>query len=290
MHQHTASPTAPNISANAIPIARRAVVASLAGSGFAAMPAAGQGGQLPPAATSSRDDRLVLERGTERIALVIYPGFTALDLFGPHNMLAGLRPARMDLVAATREPVVTDTGVSVLPSATFADIAPGLDILFVPGGSLGTLAAMKNAALLAFIAQQGAASRFVTSVCTGSLVLGAAGLLRGYRATTHWAAMEALPPFGATAMADRVVIDRNRITGAGVSAGLDLGLQLVATMRDRPYAERVQLAAEYDPQPPFDAGSPAKAAPESLARLRTLYAPFAAEALRIGRASDMVPG
>jgi transcriptional regulator GlxA family with amidase domain len=241
----------------------------------------------PPAATPERPTALA--RGTERIALLIYPGFTALDLFGPHNMLAGLRPARMDLVSATREPVVTDTGVSVLPSATFTDIAPGLDVLFVPGGSLGTLAAMKNEALLAFVAQQGAAARYVTSVCTGALVLGAAGLLRGYRATTHWAAMEALAAFGATPVGARVVADRNRITGAGVSAGLDFGLQLVATFRDRAYAERVQLAAEYDPQPPFDAGSPAKATPESLARLRALYAPFAAEALRIGRQAGTAP-
>jgi cyclohexyl-isocyanide hydratase len=230
------------------------------------------------------------DRGTERIALLIYPGFTALDLFGPHNMLAALRPARMDLVAATREPVVTDTGISVLPSATFADIAPELDLLFVPGGSLGTLAAMKNSALLEFVALQGAVSRFVTSVCTGSLVLGAAGLLRGYRATTHWAAMDALAPFGATAVGERVVADRNRITGAGVSAGLDFGLQLVSMFRDRTYAERVQLAGEYDPQPPFNAGSPAKAAPESLAYLRTHYASFVTEALRIGRASGMGPG
>jgi len=229
------------------------------------------------------------DRGAERIALLIYPGFTALDLFGPHNMLAGLRPARMDLVAATRDPVVTDTGVSLLPSATFADIAPGLDVLFVPGGSAGTLAAMQDAALLAFVARQGEAARFVTSVCTGSLVLGAAGLLRGYRATTHWAAMAALAPFGATAVDERVVVDRNRITGAGVSAGLDFGLRLVAMFCDRAYAERVQLAAEYDPQPPFASGSPAKASAETLALLRTLYAPVATEALRIGRASAMVP-
>ena len=182
--------------------------------------------------------------GVERIAFLIYPGFTALDLFGPHHMFAGLMPARMDLVAATRAPVRTDLGVEIQPTATFDEIEPGLDILCVPGGAQGTLAAMADPATIAFLARQGAAARWVTSVCTGSLVLGAAGLLRGYSATTHWATRELLPIFGATRVDARVVTDRNRMTGGGVTAGIDFGLTLVARLRDRGYAEAVQLLAE----------------------------------------------
>ena len=212
----------------------------------------------------------------ERIAILVYPGFTALDLFGPHHMLAGLRPARLDLVGRTRAPVQTDTGVTITPSAGFDDIAPGLDILLVPGGTEGTLAAMEDADTRAFLAAQGAAARYITSVCTGSLILGAAGLLRGRRATSHWVTLEVLRHFGAIPVAERVVEDGNVMTGAGVSAGLDLGLTLVARLRDQHYAERVQLVAEYDPHPPLHAGSPALAPPGTTAATRALFAPFVA--------------
>ncbi|SJZ69686.1 DJ-1/PfpI family protein [Enhydrobacter aerosaccus] len=223
-------------------------------------------------------------RGKERIALLIYPGFTALDLFGPHNMLCGLMPEKIDLVAKTSDPVITDTGVTIVPSATFGDIAPGLDVLFVPGGTKGTLAALQDEATREFVARQGASARYVTSVCTGSLILGAAGLLRGYRATSHWVARDILSEFGAQPVDSRVVIDRNRVTGAGVSAGLDFGLTLVGLLRDAGYAQRVQLVAEYDPHPPFDAGTPAKAPADVTADMRTMFAPFAAEALKAARA------
>ncbi|MBS0519881.1 MAG: DJ-1/PfpI family protein [Proteobacteria bacterium] len=248
---------------------------SLATAVLAAAATAGTGahaGPPPPA------------RGKERIALLVYPGFTALDLFGPHNMLSGLLPEKLDLVARTPEPVTTDTGVKILPSATFADIAPGLDVLFVPGGTKGTLAAMQDDATRAFVARHGETARYVTSVCTGSLILGAAGLLRGYRATSHWVTREILPEFGAEPVEARVVVDRNRVTGAGVSAGLDLGLTLVGLLRDPGYAQRVQLVAEYDPHPPFDAGTPAKAPADVTADMRAMFAPFAAEARKVAQA------
>jgi putative intracellular protease/amidase len=216
--------------------------------------------------------------GCERIALLIYPGFTALDLFGPHHMLAGLRPNRLDLVAKTKDSLATDTMVHITPTASFADIEPGLDVLLVPGGTAGTLAAMQDEATRTFIATQGAAARFVTSVCTGSLILGAAGLLRFHRATSHWAAREVLSAFGAEPIDARVVIDRNRITAAGVNAGLDLGLTLAGLLRNTATAQRIQLFAEYDPQPPYHAGTLAKAPPDIAADMRIPAEAFAAQA------------
>lgn len=223
--------------------------------------------------------------GRERIAFLIYPGFTALDVFGPHNMLAGLMPERLDLVAATREPVRTDTGISILPTASFAEIEPGLDVLCVPGGTRGTLAAMADPATIAFLARQGAAARWVTSVCTGALVLGAAGLLRGYRATGHWLLRDLLSIFGAEPVNARVVTDRNRMTGGGVTAGIDFGLTLVARMRDPAYARAVQLVAEYDPEPPFRAGTPATAPAETVTFITDMFADFVVEAREASQAA-----
>ncbi|MEF8697951.1 MAG: DJ-1/PfpI family protein [Candidatus Accumulibacter sp. UW20] len=192
----------------------------------------------------------------DRIAMVLYPGFTALDLVGPQYMFGNLMGATVDLVSETMAPVESDTKLSILPTRTFEDCSRVLDLLFVPGGGQGTLAAMSNERLIDFLADRGSRAGLVTSVCTGSLVLGQAGLLRGYRATSHWVALGLLGEFGATPVDARVVEDRNRITGAGVSAGLDMGLRVVARMRDREYAEAVQLLAEYAPQPPFNAGTP----------------------------------
>ncbi len=197
--------------------------------------------------------------GAERIAMLIYPGFTALDLFGPHHMLAGLRPARLDLVASTCAPLKTDTGVTIVPAVGFDEVEEGLDILLVPGGTEGTLAAMQDAPTRAFIARHTASAKLVASVCTGSLILAAAGVLRGRRATSHWLTLDILPLFGATPVAERVVEDGKFITGAGVSAGLDLGLTIVQRLRGTAYAQAVQLVAEYDPQPPLAAGTPGTA-------------------------------
>jgi putative intracellular protease/amidase len=223
--------------------------------------------------------------GAEQIAFLIYPQFTALDMVGPHHMLAGLMGATVHLVAATREPVRSDTGLVFLPSATFEECPGDLDIICVPGGTRGTLAAMQDAATMGFLRDRGGRAKHVTSVCTGSLLLGAAGLLAGYRATSHWATKALLPIFGATPVDARVVQDRNRITGGGVTAGIDFGLTLVGRLRDRPYAEAVQLIAEYDPRPPFSAGTPETAPAEIRTLIDGMFVDFIRQAGDIGRAS-----
>lgn len=193
------------------------------------------------------------------IAILLYPHCTALDLVGPQHMFSALMGARMHFVAKTADVVVTDTGLPIMPTRTFADCPNDLLILCVPGGAAGTLAAMQDAATMDFIRDRGSRAQYVTSVCTGSLILGAAGLLRGYRATSHWLTVDLLPSFGATPVRERVVRDRNRITGGGVTAGIDFGLSIVKEFCDLDYAKGVQLLAEYDPAPPLDAGSPEKA-------------------------------
>ncbi|WP_459548630.1 DJ-1/PfpI family protein [Nocardia sp. X0981] len=195
--------------------------------------------------------------------MVLYPDCTALDFVGPQYAFGCLAGATVHQVAATTAPIVTDTGVILTPTSTFAECPREVDVLFVPGGTNGTLAAMRDPATIEFVTDRGARARLVTSVCTGSLLLAAAGLLEGYRATCHWAASDLLTHAGAIPVDSRVVIDRNRVTGAGVSAGLDLGLLVISMLRDRRYAETVQLMAEYAPQPPFGAGSPA-AAPDAV--------------------------
>lgn len=157
------------------------------------------------------------------------------------------------LVAATPAPVRSERGLTMTPDIAF-DRAPPLDIVCVPGG-VGVNSMMENAALLEFLQGQARRARYVTSVCTGALLLGAAGLLRGYRATTHWLSMDLLPLFGAYAVDERVVIDRNRITGAGVTAGIDFGLVVASEVFGPAVAQEIQLTIEYDPAPPFRSGS-----------------------------------
>ncbi|MGA0570414.1 DJ-1/PfpI family protein [Variovorax sp. VNK109] len=212
--------------------------------------------------------------GKEQIGMVMYPGMTALDFVGPQYMFASLLGATVHHVAADMKPVKCDTQISLLPTATFSQVPENLDILFVPGGGAGTITAMQDASLLRFVAEHGRRAKWVTSVCTGSLVLGAAGLLTGYRATSHWVTTPLLAEVGAIADKSRVVRDRNRITGAGVSAGLDLGLTLVGILRDTLYAETVQLLAEYAPQPPYNAGTPRTAPPEAKAMLDDMFKEF----------------
>lgn len=189
-------------------------------------------------------------------AMLLFPGFTMLDLIGPQTVLCG--PVTTQLVAKTRDPVISDTGISISPAAAFDDIPQDLDILFVPGGP-GQVDVFKDDATLAFLADRGARARWVTAVCTGSLILGAAGLLKGYKATTHWAAVPLLPIFGAEHAEGRVIIDRNRITGGGVTAGIDFGLTLLDAIFGPGIARATQLLMEYDPAPPFDAGNPNRA-------------------------------
>lgn len=213
-----------------------------------------------------------------QIAMLLYPGFTALDLVGPQYMLAGMMGAKVHLVASSLSPVASDTGITVLPTMTLADCPRDLDLLFIPGGGLGTLEAMRNESLVKFVADRGSRAKWVTSVCTGSLVLATAGLLKGHKATSHWIARDLLALAGATPVDARVVRDQNRITGAGVSAGLDLGLTLVELMRDKLYAQSMQLLAEYAPEPPFNAGTPRTAPPEATAMLVDMFKGFSAGA------------
>lgn len=249
----------------------------------AAVPAAGILAPLltrsAPAAEPGHDMSMAPPHwyGNEQIAMLLYPGFTALDLIGPQYMFAALMGATVHLVAKTRDLVTSDTGVAVLPTATLAECPADLTIVFVPGGTRGTLAAMRDEAILAFLADRSRRATYVTSVCTGSLLLGAAGLLDGYRATSHWLTRPLLPLFGATAVNQRVVWDRNRVTGAGVTAGIDFGLSLVAKLRDSDYAETLQLLAEYVPEPPFNAGSPATAVPRQRQMLEDMLTSFVAE-------------
>lgn len=220
--------------------------------------------------------------GHEQIAFLIYPEFTALDMVGPHHMLTGLMGATTHLVAKTRDPVKSDTGLVFVPSATFEECPRDLDIICVPGGSTGTLAAMQDEATIRFLKDRGNRAKFVTSVCTGSLLLGAAGLLDGYKATSHWAARKLLPLFGAIPTDGRVVTDRNRITGGGVTAGIDFGLSLVGRQRDQTYAQAVQLLAEYAPEPPFDAGTPARAPAEVTKMMEDMFVDFVRNVETVG--------
>ncbi|WP_296680663.1 DJ-1/PfpI family protein [Novosphingobium sp.] len=197
------------------------------------------------------------------IAFLLFPGVTQLDLTAPAQFLSRLPGAKVDLVWNRIEPVPTDAGFSILPTATFADV-PHTDLLCVPGG-MGIAQVIDHPAALAWIRQVGPEAEWVTSVCTGALVLGAAGLLRGYRATTHWAWHDMLSMFGAEPVAARTVFDRNRVTGGGVTAGIDFALALIARIAGDDHARAVQLALEYDPAPPFDCGSPGKAGPELVA-------------------------
>ena len=200
------------------------------------------------------------------IGILIFPAVTQLDATGPAQVLARTPGATLHMIWKTRDPVKTDAGFSIVPTTTFAD-CPQLDVICIPGGA-GQIDLMNDAETLAFVAAQGAKARYVTSVCTGSLVLGAAGLLNGYKSACHWASRDLLAAFGAIPVAERVVRDRNRVSGGGVTAGIDFGLTLLAELAGDEVAQSVQLGLEYDPQPPFQSGSPEKAGAERTARVR----------------------
>jgi cyclohexyl-isocyanide hydratase len=195
---------------------------------------------------------------TTRIGFLLFPRLTQLDLTGPYEVFGRLPDAQVLLVGEGE--ARSDTGLRLRPDAGYSE-APQLDVLCVPGGP-GVNAAMEDQALLQFLRVQATRASWVTSVCTGALVLGAAGLLRGYRATTHWLSLDLLARFGATPVRKRVVIDRNRATGGGVTAGIDFGLRLAAELRGEKVAQEIQLVMEYDPAPPFTAGSPRTASHE----------------------------
>lgn len=205
---------------------------------------------------------------TLHIGFLLFPNVTQLDLTGPAQVLSRVPGAKTHLVWKTLDAVPTDVGFSINPTTTFAD-CPQLDVLCVPGG-FGVEALFEDDETLDFLRRQAEHARYVTSVCNGSLVLGVAGLLRGYRSACHWMWLPLLERFGAKPVAERIVRDRNRISGGGVTAGIDFGFALAAELAGEEAARTIQLALEYDPQPPFDAGSPQGAGPEIVARLRAL--------------------
>jgi cyclohexyl-isocyanide hydratase len=201
-----------------------------------------------------------------QIGLVIFPKVTQLDFTGPLQVFSRVPGATVHLIWKRIEPVPSDTVLTLTPTTTFAD-CPQLDVICVPGGA-GTDDMVNDEEMLDFLRRQAESAKYVTSVCTGSLVLGAAGLLKGFRATTHWTAMDYLAPFGAIPTKTRVCVDRNRVTGGGVTAGIDFALTLVSILADRRTAEAIQLGIEYNPAPPFNSGSPDTAPPEILALMK----------------------
>lgn len=203
---------------------------------------------------------------TFHIGMLLYPGLTQLDLTGPFELMHRLPGAKVHLLWKTRDPITSDSGMTFVPSTTLADCPP-LDLVFVPGGD-GQVQLMTDPEVLGFLREHGLRAKYVTSVCTGSLLLGAAGLLKGYKATSHWAFVDLLPLFGAEPVAGRVVIDGNRITAGGVTAGIDFGLQLVAEIAGEEKAKEIQLGLEYDPAPPYQCGHPSRAEPELVTAVR----------------------
>ncbi|MGH6715033.1 MAG: DJ-1/PfpI family protein [Bradyrhizobium sp.] len=225
-----------------------------------------------------------------QIGVLLFPKVTQLDLTGPVQVFCSLPDAKVHLIWKRIEPVASDCVLTLTPTVTFAD-CPQLDVICVPGG-VGSDDMVNDEEVLAFLRKQADGAQYITSVCTGSLVLGAAGLLKGYRAATHWAAREFLSAFGAITSQDRVCIDRNRITGGGVTAGIDFALTLVSIIAGRRTAEAIQLRLEYNPAPPFQSGSPDTAPPEVLALINDRIAPHRArrgEAMRSAAARLALP-
>jgi cyclohexyl-isocyanide hydratase len=206
-----------------------------------------------------------------QIGFVLFPNLTQLDFTGPLQVLSRLPGSTAHIVAKTRDPVPSDAALALVPTTTFGD-CPALDLLCVPGG-FGVDQAIEDDETMAFVRREGARARYVTSVCTGAFVLGAAGLLRGRRATTHWAYHHLLPRVGAVPERARVVRDGHVFTGGGVTAGIDFAFTLLNEIAGPRVAQAVQLGLEYDPHPPFDAGSPASAPPAIRASADERYAP-----------------
>jgi cyclohexyl-isocyanide hydratase len=202
------------------------------------------------------------------IGMLLYPNLTQLDLTGPAQVLSRAPGVKMHYVWKTIEPIPSDAGISLMPTDTF-ESCPQLDLICVPGGA-GQTQLMTDQPTLDFLKRQGEGAKYVTSVCTGSLLLGAAGLLQGYKSACHWMWREYLPAFGAIPVNARVVKDRNRMSGGGVTAGIDFALTVVAEIWGEETAKLIQLYLEYNPQPPFNCGSPEAAGPELTAKAKAL--------------------
>ncbi len=215
-----------------------------------------------------------------QIGMVIFPGFTLQDLAGPQTAF-GLH-AKTHIIWKNMEPVPTDMGVTINPTITINDVPDNLDVLFVAGGA-GTPEVMKDQEILDFIAQAGKTATYITSACTGSVLLAMAGLLDGYRAATYWPFYEPLIALGIEPSYERVCIDRNRITGGGVTAGIDFALQVIAEIKGQDAAEFTQLVLEYDPQPTMNSGHPRSARPEIVEQIKGLWG-RTDEAVRVAQA------
>ena len=203
------------------------------------------------------------------IGFVLFPNLTLLDLVGPLQILSRVPGTKTHVIAQSYDPVPSDCGLSQVPTATFAD-SPALDMICVPGG-YGVSQAIVNDELMSYVKRQSEGAQYVTSVCTGAFVLGVAGLLNGRRVTTHWAYTHLLPLVGATFEKARVVKDQNVFTGGGVTAGIDFGLRIAAELADPDVAQNIQLSVEYNPEPPFSAGSPDSAPAEIRDRSSAVY-------------------
>jgi cyclohexyl-isocyanide hydratase len=224
-----------------------------------------------PSDTSREDaNALLIDPPGQHIALLVYPDMTLLDLVGPHTCFSALGMT-LHLVWKTLEPITTESGVVVMPTTTFDFCPNALEILFIPGSTLGATPVIRDPEVMDFVRSRGQSAKLVTSVCTGSLILGAAGLLRGYKATSHWFTRELLPIVEAIRVDARYVEDRNRITGAGVTSGIDFGLRIVDRLGGRDLAQTVQLMLEYAPEPPFTAGEPATAPASVVDTVRTVF-------------------
>jgi cyclohexyl-isocyanide hydratase len=206
------------------------------------------------------------------VGFLLYPNLTQLDLTGPYEVLARAPGATTYLIWKTLAPVVSDQGLVILPTTTFSDCPP-LDMVCVPGGP-GQIDLMEDQETLSFLNNVAKNAKLITSVCTGSLILGAAGLLKGYRATSHWSSIDQLALLGAEPVEERVVWDRNRVTGAGVTSGIDFALTVVAEVYGRDIAENIQLQIEYDPKPPFETGSIGQVSADFAEKARNSNAKF----------------
>ncbi len=215
------------------------------------------------------------------IGMLIFSDMTQLDFTGPYEVFAQLPGCEVRVIAKSLQPVMAKGGLKFVPDTTI-DNAPLLDLVFVPGGP-GVGALMEDRQVLEFLRHQAQQAKYVTSVCTGALVLGAAGLLKGYRATTHWLSLELLPIFGATAIPDRVVIDRNRVTGGGVTAGIDFALTIAGEIVGVETAKAIQLLIEYNPAPPFACGHPDTADAAIVENVRSTRAPVQVARLQQAR-------
>ncbi|MEM8636769.1 MAG: DJ-1/PfpI family protein [Pseudomonadota bacterium] len=196
--------------------------------------------------------------------MLLYPGVTLLDLLGPQTVLSS--NCNVHVVWKNTDLLETDSGIVMKATTTLDQCPNDLDVLFVPGGEFSI---MRDGEVLRFLADRGSRARYITSVCGGSIVLGAAGLLQGYEATSHWSAVDKLSLFGAKHVASRVVHDRNRLSGGGVTAGIDFGLVLLAELLGEDVAKMTQLMLEYDPAPPFDTGTPEKAGPDIMSKMQS---------------------